>query len=1058
MKRLFVLLLVLAMVVPMVLTPVAKAEDDFTVQPFYGLNWGVSKIDETKFKYLDELLETRITYMGDAAVFSYGGAQMIYGIYTDDDVTNMAKTMKKTMDKRPQGMRYWTLYGVMQFMKIHAENALFMDGAITQLKQMYTDILKKYKEIGGLLDGVVLDVEYEGLHYHYLTTNNQDKQTNNAVVNPKLYWDIVKDPRYATEIRPLLVERGFKFYPNTDSELISEIYCIKESTGSAYKTSRSVWNTVMRIHLNQYANKWCYEPLKEIYPEASLSDYGSTDSYGWSKGVSVTDAGMVISGGGNTIKVGTSSCESFYFGSPSSTTFREYTKEPGQVDAMREFTAFHTALYYFNRARRMYEANDMKQISPWLVDHAYNGTKSIGAMKNSHYYTELPYHLGMYDPEPFLLWFYHDSSRYTGTLYEDYLWVVEDQMAELTRVAGFSDRKPIPYTENWNEEFMLSGMYSGGRNIWRFTPNDFYGTKEDYLVEDAKDPTFYMKGQTVTFPGGKIIEDGPVRDCGSFGFWIETPKDVVPIIQNDETRFVDFPAYQEDYESYEAGSKLTTSTLQYPGTWAITAKGSDLLIEADGTNKVLTITGNSAIKSTLMPQNITAGDSYAKQQNWEVKVTIPAGMTADEALTLLNYEAAIVQDENAEDELEDGGFKISGGKVYYFDKEQYKELSLDVSKGGTYTFRRIVNFKDDVCDYIILDSTGKEVASAKGVAILDFTGKVTGIGITCKDVKNRVKLDNFKIRADSAFADFMVYEAHSGLMVEKTKVQDCSAGYRLSWLNVNETVKTAKIMADITEDGKTTSTLIKEITMEPGCDGVVTGKVEIAEGQTIKLYLKTDVALVGDGEEEEEPTEPEVPEDTKPDAPEDTTPTQAPTTKPTATKAPTVETFPEIIGSRVSRPTEAPEEIPTEPEATEAPEEYPTEPEETDPPVWIPILPEDPTEATDAPEATEAPEATDAPEETEAPDATEAPEVTDEPTEPSAAPTKPSTPAETEESKATKETKPKKDDEDEEEDADEGPNVILIVAIAAGVVLIGGGAAAYFLVIRKKLAAKKKQA
>jgi hypothetical protein len=39
------------------------------------------------------------------------------------------------------------------------------------------------------------------------------------------------------------VERGFKFYAETDPNLKSEIYCIKESTGAAYKTSRSVWNT-----------------------------------------------------------------------------------------------------------------------------------------------------------------------------------------------------------------------------------------------------------------------------------------------------------------------------------------------------------------------------------------------------------------------------------------------------------------------------------------------------------------------------------------------------------------------------------------------------------------------------------------------------------------------------------------------------------------------------------------------------------------------------------------------------------------------------------------------
>ena len=155
MKKLFALLLALAILVPMALTPVAKA-DDFTVEPFYALNW--SKVDTTKYQYIDRLLTTNVSNVGELAKFSYGGKQLIYGQYTPDDVTAMAEVMKTAMDKRPEGMRYWTIYGIAKFMKVSAENALFMDISVNQLKKIYTDILTKYKDIGGqaVMEGVMM--------------------------------------------------------------------------------------------------------------------------------------------------------------------------------------------------------------------------------------------------------------------------------------------------------------------------------------------------------------------------------------------------------------------------------------------------------------------------------------------------------------------------------------------------------------------------------------------------------------------------------------------------------------------------------------------------------------------------------------------------------------------------------------------------------------------------------------------------------------------------------------------------------------------------------------
>ena len=102
MKKLFALFLVLAMLIPLGLVPVASA-DDVTVQPFYTLGW--SDFDETKFQYLNGLVQSNFGTSGANAYISYGGATVTYNKNGLDDakVTKFAEAMKKTMDARPTG-------------------------------------------------------------------------------------------------------------------------------------------------------------------------------------------------------------------------------------------------------------------------------------------------------------------------------------------------------------------------------------------------------------------------------------------------------------------------------------------------------------------------------------------------------------------------------------------------------------------------------------------------------------------------------------------------------------------------------------------------------------------------------------------------------------------------------------------------------------------------------------------------------------------------------------------------------------------------------------------
>ena len=594
MKKIFAIILTLALLLPLCLVTNA---DGVSALPFYSLGW--SDFDEDTYPYLDGLVTCTFKNIGDKAVLHYGNAQMLYGSYTDDDVTAMATKIKTEMDSRPEGMRYLTLFGIAKIMQLAPQNVLFMDHSVTQLKDINTALLKKYKEIGGKLDGLVLDVEYEGLASWWLTTDSS-KQENNAVKNKMVYKQIVDDPRYATMIRPLLVERGFKFYEKV-TDLTPEIYSICKDSGTKYEISRSVWDTVMRIHLNRYANEWAYEPLQEYFPEASLSDYQSHDSVGWMKGVAVTDDGQSVSGGGNTIKVGNVSCYSYYSARPNNDFYNGYNIYAGYNQAVYEPIPFNTFLHDANFTRRMYEATDSKLIAPWITASCYNDGSKIATLAHTPYYSEQILHLGLMDPEPFLVFMYRPE--YTDTEWVTCCQTLNELMAELTRVAGYSDRKPIAMPENWNSDFVLSGMYANGRNIWRITPNTEVVSVADFKVKDS-DPTFYVSGQTVTFPGGKIIETATISDVGTCGYWVETDANVSPIVTNDVDRFAKVPAYLEDFESYALGTQITTMNIRDSGAWIVQPKGNPLTVEADGENKVLSVTGNNLLQSHTITSNV----------------------------------------------------------------------------------------------------------------------------------------------------------------------------------------------------------------------------------------------------------------------------------------------------------------------------------------------------------------------------------------------------------------------------------------------------------------------
>ena len=414
-------------------------------------------------------------------------------------------------------------------------------------------------------------------------------------------------------------------------------------------------------------------------------------------------------------------------------------------------------------------------------------------------------------------------------------------MTELNNLAGYEDRKAIRTPVDWNSDYILSGMYANGRNLWRITPNTDVISLEDFKVEGT-DPTFSVSGKTVTFPGGKIIADGEVSIVGSCGYWIETSKDVTPVITRVDDIYRVYPSFSEDFEKYEVGSEFNLDNAEPEKVWQFKKTGKiTSVVQADATNpenNVLAVTGTYSLKNVVMPTLITAGDDYAKNQAWEVQVTIPEDMAADAEILLFN---CIGQKKS----VEDLGMKIAGGKLYYNNAGEYQEMKGVNLPAGTYTFVREVDFTKEGAfnsDYTVYDATGKQLGQVKNVPMASLLLPVTTISIGCSNVAGTpVLFDNYKLYPTQCTAGFELYDAKVGTPVtEIDKARAADTAYRVAWMNASLEEKSYTVMAAYYNgDTLVEEKVVEELKLAPGTDGVNTGIVKNeTEGQTLLVYLK----------------------------------------------------------------------------------------------------------------------------------------------------------------------------------------------------------------------------
>jgi len=856
MKKLLAILLIIAMLVPLGMTAQAESVEK---KGFYLVNWGdfntkESPADASVTKnFTNTFYMPYIWFNADKlkAGTTYAFASKIGGAGNGADGAKViAASVKKYFDeqKTPAGARYinFTLPAV----AINNLNEYcFVGKTIPVVSEWLDTFCKEFKALGGKLDGVTVDVEFLGIYNNYIY-NGGSGVNFSAAKDPTIYKKIVEHPEYKEKVRPMLEERGFKFYsPVTDQT--PEIFSIHPNSGSEYAQSRTIWNAVMRNYLRDAVTEGC-APMWKYYPDAVLSDYTSKNADPWFK--ELDDKGGVNAGsGGSYGTVGNSNNDNFYSVRPSTSFFKDssnapsYPTLPGYNDAVFANTPFNRFLFEMNVGKNTYLAadadeNGRKQVSWWLA-HAY-----YGAAANSHtaYWSETVLHLCMLDPQIFLGYILKQDCKEDATIYTNALKITDQLLRMASDVAGYADRKPLNVAHNWNYPFVLSGMYANGRNVYRITPDTTNMKLEDFQVKDAKDPTFTAEGITVTFPGGKIIKDSEVYDIGTCGFWVETAKDVAPVITKVDNYNTEFAAYQETFEAYEVGSEYNYNAVKPEYVWEPKKTGSvTAKIVADPTDsakKMLAITGSYEFKNVKLPDNVIGADTYAKHQAWEISFILPDDMAADAELQLLY---AI----HSKNKFKDTGVKIAGGKVFYDNAGESVELEgVTLSAGVKYTVVREFDFSNAeafTCRYRVYDAEGKEIGkTAKVPTPAKWEIPIATIAYATKKVAgNPVLFDDYKLYTTKVNTDFYLYNAKTGIPIataDMDKPQEGAVAYRFAWLNSTDTEKSYTIMAAYYDgETKVSEEVVKEVKMAPYFNGAEAGEFENKqEGKTMLIYVK----------------------------------------------------------------------------------------------------------------------------------------------------------------------------------------------------------------------------
>lgn len=431
------------------------------------------------------------------------------------DNLNDPAGMKAITDKMPEGHRVIFIWDLERDITRHPDDrcktadgqftpyqGVWLDNGTERLRQRVDTFFKKYQELGGKLDVLVLDYE-GGLGLWHIGNGAKDA----------VKWQAIQaDPRFPD----LAKELGF-----TDLTTVVEYYKQKGDTYNNYLR----WGSLMEERMAGYINKSIYEPVKQYFPKVQFSNYGN--AY-YTKDLGVPDCnghrGYLF---GKGSQVGTHQSYELY------SRLGQIKNRPPDGVTTYAHTPFNGFRYSLNVMRGMAGSSDAP-IHPWIAHRDFKEAYDYTGITKHDLYQEMIFHAGVCGADDFIFWNPHpwrpDQSP-EGFTNDTQDKLFSDCLKQLDKLIGFADRKTLSKTlVPWDADFALSGINAGGRTVWRFTPNlDAGGKREDTLVA-ASPATFKVGDKLIIIPGGKVYT--PEIELSAQGYWVVGPAqaDTMPVV------------------------------------------------------------------------------------------------------------------------------------------------------------------------------------------------------------------------------------------------------------------------------------------------------------------------------------------------------------------------------------------------------------------------------------------------------------------------------------------------------------------------------------------------
>lgn len=369
---------------------------------------------------------------------------------------------------------------------------------------------------------------------------------------------IEKTPEYKEQLKPILEELNYPFSENYDLEYINiHPGAISPRNARFYESNPpegadravAIMTRAIGILAEQQYHDVMVAPIQKHFPDVKFSN--------WKKAGYTGEINIYDHNGNIDPMIGDTPMEQMS-GTHANAVFYGITDEGSSNIEHRppsewryetyDANAFNELSVDYRRAADFAIANKKlnNQLQIWISNKSYS-------YNASDYYQEALFHGGMLNSDPFLFWM---STTVNGEL-DDEITLIDECFEQLDTLVGFEDRKSLiddtKYIQLIDDRYILSGMYAGGKNVWRITP-DLYtpgASMGNFLIKDNP-PTFRIGNQNVEFPKGSYIWY-PEEDVSRYGYWVISPEGTRPREWRDDKHPMPGPPTPADAEGNPVG-------------------------------------------------------------------------------------------------------------------------------------------------------------------------------------------------------------------------------------------------------------------------------------------------------------------------------------------------------------------------------------------------------------------------------------------------------------------------------------------------------------------------